>query len=64
MNSYLKDLRKKKPEELAEELLKKQGELRDFRFGIAGSKTKNTKTGRTVRKEIARIKTVMNSRGN
>ena len=31
--------------------------LKDFRFGIAGSKIKNVREGRTLRRKIARIET-------
>ena len=36
--------------------------LADFRFAIAGSKTRNVREGRTLRKVIARIKTELSSR--
>ncbi len=51
---------KKKNEDLIKELDDKKLYLRDMRFGIAGSKNKNVKEQRSVRKEIARIKTALN----
>ena len=43
------------------ELIKHLGEkrlaLRSFRFAVAGSKTRNTKEGKNIRKDIARILT-------
>ncbi|MDE2071229.1 MAG: 50S ribosomal protein L29 [Patescibacteria group bacterium] len=48
-----------------EELLKtandKREELRVLRFGSAGSKNKNVKAVRTLRKDIARVLTAMNA---
>lgn len=50
----------------AEDLFKlvatKQEELRALRFSVAGSKNRNVKLGRTLRKEVARALTELNSR--
>jgi ribosomal protein L29 len=51
----------KKKEDLIKELSEKQISLRDMRFGVAGSKSKNVKEQKKVKREIARIKTVLNS---
>ena len=59
MNSYLKALRKKTAADLTLELSKKQEELRAFRFGVAGSKSKDTKIGTRLRKDIARVHTLL-----
>jgi len=48
------------PKELQKELAAKRTILRDFRFGVAGSKTKNVKGGRAAKKDIARIMTELN----
>lgn len=56
----MKDLRKKTNTELEKELNDKVSALNDFRFGSSGSKTKNVKAGRNLRKEIAQILTVIN----
>ncbi len=40
----------------------KRKALQAFRFGSAGSKTKNVKEGLNLRKDIARIMTELNSR--
>jgi len=40
----------------------KREALRVFRFGSAGSKTRNVKEGRLVRRDIARLLTEKNSR--
>ena len=50
----------KSKEDLVKALKEKRGELRDFAFGIAGSKTRNVKLGLTTKKEIARILTELN----
>lgn len=51
------DIKKKNDKELDKLLVEKQTELRNFRFGIAGSKTRDVKTGKNVKKDIARILT-------
>ena len=50
----------KNREELVKTLLDKREALRKFRFGEAGSKTRNVKEGVTARREIARIMTELN----
>mgnify|MGYP001586841412 CR=1 FL=1 len=56
----IKEINKKSKDELE----KLHGEmlvsLRNFRFGLAGSKTRNLKEGRNLRKDIARVKTQIN----
>lgn len=42
----------------------KREELRALRFSVAGSKNRNVKLGRTLRKEIARALTAVNARKN
>ncbi len=54
-----KDIRKKNAADLTKELTGLETELREFRFGMSGGRTKNVKRARTIRKDIARIKTVM-----
>ena len=53
------DLQNKTADELQKLLLEKQEALRHFRFDISGSKVRNVKEGRNLRKDIARIKTKM-----
>jgi ribosomal protein L29 len=48
--------------DLAKVLYEKREDLRKFRFGGAGSQTRNSKDARTFRKEIARILTEVNSK--
>lgn len=38
--------------------------LRAFRFAMTGSKAKNVKEGKTLRKEIARMLTELNQKSN
>lgn len=54
-----KDIRKKNSADMQKQLVELETELRDFRFGMSGGRTKNVKRARTIRKDIARIKTVM-----
>ena len=56
------DTQKKNKNELLKELQEKQISLRDMRFGTAGSKSKNVKEQRNTKREIARIKTTLNSK--
>ena len=51
------DLKGKNGIELGKLLVEKREALRAFRFGIAGTKTRNVKEGKSLRKEIARILT-------
>jgi ribosomal protein L29 len=48
--------------ELSKIVADKREELRSLRFGGAGSKNKNVKAARTLRKEIARALTAQNSK--
>lgn len=56
------DLVKKTDKEIQKLLISKREDLRDFRFGLSGSKKKNLKSGKTIRADIARILTFINSR--
>lgn len=46
---------------LSEMLKDKREALRNFRFGSAGSKTRNVKEGMNLKKDIARILTEINA---
>lgn len=50
----------KMKEDLVKSLYEKREALRAFRFGEAGSKTRNVKEGNGLRKDIARIMTELN----
>ena len=50
----------KSSDDLNKALNEKREALREFRFGEAGSKTRNVKLGNGLRKEIARIMTELN----
>lgn len=58
----MKDLIKKTEKELKVLLTEKRNALADFRFGIAGSKTRNVKEGHNIKKDIARIMTLLNTK--
>ncbi len=47
----------KTKEELFKELGDKRMTLKNFRFAITGSKTRNVREGRNLRREIARLAT-------
>ena len=53
----MKELVKKTEQDLTKMLREKEESLRMFRFAISGSKTRNVREGRSLRKEIARIHT-------
>ena len=48
--------------EVQKELADKRESLRVFRFGGAGSRSRNVREGRNLRKDIARLLTDLNSR--
>lgn len=55
----IKDLRKKSASDLTKTLKEQEEALMAFRFNISGGKVTNTKEGRNVRKNIARLKTLL-----
>ncbi len=56
------DLKSQAIEDMQKDIAQKREALRAFRFGGAGSRTRNVREGRTLRKEIARLLTEINSR--
>ncbi len=58
----MKEYKNKTPQELNKMIAEKREEIRHFRFGTAGSKTKNVKLASTTRKEIARMMTEISIR--
>jgi ribosomal protein L29 len=55
----MSDITNKTAGDLNKMIVEKREALRVFRFGGAGAKIKNVKQGRTIRKDIARIMTVL-----
>lgn len=49
-------------EDILKELKEKQEALRVFRFGAAGSRAKDVKAGKNLRKEVARLQTEISKR--
>jgi ribosomal protein L29 len=58
----MKELIKKTDKELKEMLAEKREVVRSFRFGMAGSATRDTKAGKNAKRDIARIMTEMTRR--
>jgi ribosomal protein L29 len=58
----MKEYKDKTPKDLMKLISEKREIIRNFRFGSTGSKIKNVKLGRTLRKDIARIMTELNLR--
>ena len=58
-NKYMEDLKKKSTVELTEELVAAKKELFNLRFQNATNQLDNTSRIKEVRKNIARIQTVM-----
>jgi ribosomal protein L29 len=58
----MSEFSKQEPAELKKALSDKREALRVFRFEGAGSRSRNVREGRTLRKEIARLLTELNSR--
>ncbi|HEY4505572.1 MAG TPA: 50S ribosomal protein L29 [Candidatus Paceibacterota bacterium] len=52
---------KKSTKELTSLLSEKRLALRSFRFSVSGSNVRNVKEGNALKKDIARILTVLNS---
>ena len=59
INAYVEDLRKKSVSELNEELVAAKKELFNLRFQNATNQLENTSRIKEVRKNIARIQTVI-----
>ena len=57
-------LQKKNTTDLMKLLKEKRAELQKFRFSIAGSKSRNVREGRNVKRDIARILTELRSRNS
>ncbi len=57
----MSDIKGKNPKELLKLIFEKKNALQAFRLGNAGSKTKNVKEGRSLRKDIARMLTEINA---
>jgi len=58
----MKDIKSKTEKDLQKELSKKRELLREFRFGLSGTKVKDVKEGANIKKDIARILTELNAR--
>lgn len=54
------DYKGKNKKDLEKALTDKRADLRNFRFGTAGSKKRDTQSGKNTRKDIARILTELN----
>lgn len=59
MHKQMKELTKKNEKELRALLVEKREALREFRFGMKGSRTRDTQAGANLKKEIARLQTVL-----
>jgi len=57
-----KELRLKPEEELNQLLSESQKKLRELRFNLASGKVKNVRTIRVLKKNIARILTILNEK--
>lgn len=56
------DIKKQENTELIKAVAEKREALRSMRFGAAGSRSRNVREGRTLRKEIAQILTELRAR--
>ena len=57
----MSEFKGKTEQDLKKALEDKRTALRAFRFGISGSKVRNVKEGRSLKREIARIETELRS---
>ncbi len=60
--SKTRELRLKQKEELNQLLSESQKKLRELRFNLASGKVKNVRTIRVLKKDIARILTILNEK--
>ena len=58
----MKDFIKKTENELKTILSEKRLALRNFRFAVSGSNVRNVKEGNGLKKDIARIMTILNAK--
>lgn len=58
----MKDFLKKSTNELKTLLSEKRVALRNFRFAVSGSNVRNVKEGDKLKKDIARILTILNKK--
>ncbi len=58
----MKEIIKKTDKELKEMLAEKREVVRSFRFGMAGSATRDTKAGKNAKRDVARIMTELTRR--
>jgi len=58
----MSEYKNKTEKEIVKLLNDKREALRNYRFAISGSKTRNVREGRNTRKEIARLMTELSSR--
>ena len=58
----MSDIQKQNDEDLKKAVSEKRAALRMFRFGGAGSRTRNVREGRNLRKDIARLLTELHAR--
>lgn len=56
------DLKKQSVADLTKEVAELREKLRTFRFGEAGTRTRNVKEGRNLRRSIARVLTELRGR--
>jgi large subunit ribosomal protein L29 len=59
-NSELKQLKSKSKEELYKLLLDSSKKLQDLKFNLAAGKVKNVRSVRALKKDIARVLTLLN----
>jgi len=58
----MKEISKKTDKDIIKEISDTKSEIRQFRFDLSGSKTRNVKLGKKLRKNVARLFTELNGR--
>ena len=56
------ELQKKSEKELIKDLQEARKEIREFRFGMSGSQTRDSKKGSNLKLKISQIMTELNAR--
>ena len=61
-NAIIKNNINKSPKDLRSLIVEKTLALRTFRFAISGSNVRNVKEGKALKKDIARLKTLLSGK--
>lgn len=58
----MKEISKKTEKEILKDIRDTKAEIRQFRFDLSGSKTRNVKLGKSLKKKVAQLMTELSRR--